>query len=214
MCTEAIAQTGQGDRLNSDADPGFALQEVVVTAQKRAERLQDVPITVEAVSADKVQQLGVTASDDLGNAIPGLMFKKSSAYAAPYLRGIGSVVVAQGDESSVATYVDGVYQVAPSSAMFSLNNIDRIEVLKGPQGTLFGRNANGGVINVITRTPSKDPSVDASFGYGNYDTTDVRFYATGPVGSRAAADLAVYGENQGDGWGRNILLGPEVYKDQ
>jgi iron complex outermembrane receptor protein len=117
----------------------------------------------------------------------------------PFIRGIGTTTGAVGNESSVATYVDGVYIGSINASLFELNNIDHIEVLKGPQGTLFGRNATGGVIQIITRDPSFASSADVHVGYGNYDTTDGSFYGTTRLGETVAADLAAYGKNQANG---------------
>ena len=198
------ASEGKGDRI----------EEIVVTAQKREQRLQDVPITVSAVTADTAQRLGVQGTQDLANAVPGLIFKRASFAAAPSIRGIGSVPIAQGDESTVGIYVDGVLQVSPTVGVFSLNNIERVEVLKGPQGTLFGRNSTGGVINVITKTPSQTTSADATLGYSNFDTWESRFYGTTGLSESTAIDVAMQARHQGEGWGRDRTYDKEVYKDE
>lgn len=194
-------------------EASVGVEEIVVTAQKREQRLQDVPIAITALTAQGVANRGVTNTEDLGNAVPGLVFKRSGTYANPFIRGVGTVTVGQGDESAIAIYVDGVLQVSPNAAIFSLNNIDRIEVLKGPQGTLFGRNATGGVISIVTREPAYDPSLDASISYGNYDTVEGRFYGTTGITDNVAADLAVYASHQGEGWGDDLVRrGDDAYK--
>ena len=208
----SFAQT-EGSKAASDSK-GDRIEEIVVTAQKREQRLQDVPITVSAVTADTAQKLGVQGTQDLANAVPGLIFKRSSFSAAPSIRGIGSIVIAQGDESTVGIYVDGVLQVAPTVGVFSLNNIERVEVLKGPQGTLFGRNSTGGVINVITKTPSHTTSADATLGYANFDTWESRFYATTGLSESTAIDVAIQAKHQGEGWGRDLSYDKDVYKDE
>ena len=208
--------TGVWAQTESDQSARGApqVEEIVVTAQKREQRLQDVPIAITAVSADSAQRRRITAIADLDGSIPALQFKKSGPQASPFIRGVGSTPINAGDESNVAIYVDGVLQASPGSGLFSLNNIERIEVLKGPQGTLFGRNATGGVLNIITRTPGQTPRLEASAGYANYDTVEGTLYASTPISSNAAIDVALFGKHQDDGWGRNIVNGRPAFRDK
>jgi len=111
----------------------------------------------------------------------------------------------------VATYVDGVYIGSVNAALFELNNIDHIEVLKGPQGTLFGRNATGGVIQIITKDPTPTPSADLRAGYGNYSNTVGSFYGTTGLGDTLAVNLAAYGRNQADGFGHDLVTGQSTF---
>ena len=113
-------------------------------------------------------------------------------------------------EQTVAVYVDGVYHASPEAANFSFNNIERVEVLKGPQGTLFGRNTTGGVVQIITRDPSHDPALDMSLGYANYDTVNASLYATTGLTDTIAVDVAATYANQGDGYGRNLVTGEKT----
>jgi iron complex outermembrane receptor protein len=126
------------------------------------------------------------------------------------LRGVGTSSTGAGIENPVALYVDGVYIANPPSAFLSLNNIDRIEVDKGPQGTLFGRNATGGLIQVITRDPQQTFHLDTDLSYGNYDDLISRLYVTGGLTSDLSADVAVRYEHQGDGYGHNFYDDNEV----
>lgn len=158
--------------------------------------------------------MGAGSTNDLNAIVPGLNFSNSSAAATPYLRGVGQSASHAGADSPVAFYVDGVYQPINWANIFSLNNIERLEVLKGPQGTLFGRNSSAGVIQVITRDPSEETSADASLGYGNYDTVEGQFYGTTGIGEGLAVDLAATGYNQGKGWGYDPTLDREVYKSR
>lgn len=185
------------------------LEAVIVTAQRRAENLQDVPISVTTLSASQLEAGGVNAVEDLAVASPGLVMTRQLRGSTPFLRGVGATSVTPGNESPVAQYVDGVYYMATVGNLFSFNNIERIEVLKGPQGTLFGRNATGGLVNVITRDPTVDPAVRASVSYEDYDTTSASLYASGGVGS-VAADIAVLYVDQGEGYGRNLNTGRDV----
>jgi len=188
------------------------VEELVVTAQRRSERLQDVPISVTAVTQSTLEQYGVGGTLDLAQAVPGFMVQQRNVNATPYLRGLGNDNGSPGDEPAVAIYVDGVYRASSSASTFSLNNIERLEVLKGPQGTLFGRNAAAGVINIITRDPKQEVSGKASVGYGNYNTFSADGYVTGGITSNLAADMSVYYKQQFDGWGKNIATGKDAYK--
>jgi iron complex outermembrane receptor protein len=185
------------------------LEEVVVTAQRRAERLQDVPISVTAQSATALESAGVKSTDELSVAVPGLMNARQIRGNTPYIRGVGTQDSSAGNEAAVATYVDGVYFADLNMNIFAFNNLERVEVLKGPQGTLFGRNATGGLINIITRDPKVDPHLDATLGYGSYATTEGSLYATagwGPV----AGDIAINVVKQDDGWGKQPYTGDDV----
>ena len=120
------------------------LEEVVVTARKREERLQDVPVSISAFSSDQLDARGIVDVRDLAQAVPGLQFSDLGGYNLIYLRGIGTDIFIPSAEPSVATYLDGVYFPSGHSIAQSFGAIERIEVLKGPQGTLFGRNSTGG----------------------------------------------------------------------
>ena len=130
------------------------LSEIVVTSQRRAENLQTLPLSVTAATASELLNEGVTDTASLSLAVPGLSYTLGGNSAEPFIRGVGTTIVSVGNEASVATYVDDVYISSINAQLFELANIDRIEVMKGPQGTLFGRNATGGVNQVITRAPS------------------------------------------------------------
>jgi iron complex outermembrane recepter protein len=186
----------------------------VVTAQRRSQNLRDVPITITAVTAETALSSGITTSKDLELITPGLQFQAKVGNANPFLRGVGTSATGAGNEPPVATYIDGVYIPTMPGAMLSLNNIERIEVLKGPQGTLFGRNATGGLIQVITRRPSDVATGDFSIGYASYNTVNAQAYLSGPIASAVNADLALYYNNQADGWGRNIVTGQDINKQR
>ncbi|PZU09081.1 TonB-dependent receptor [Sphingomonas sp.] len=221
----AVAQTGAGQvsaqapslpsrRLVLASDPpqdSERLPDIVVTAQKRSENLQRVPVAVSAFSAKAIETAGITNADQLVSLVPGLQINHGSSNAAPFLRGIGTNSGTIGNEPAVATYVDGVYRPSPAGSVYSFNNLERIEVLKGPQGTLFGRNAAGGVINVVTKDPSVEPYIKASIGYGNFDTLSADAYASTGLAPGIAMDLSVLWSRQGDGWGRNLFTGKDAF---
>lgn len=196
----------------SNASGPVQVEEVIVTAQHRAENLQSVPIAVTAVSASSAEKLGVVNSKDLSNAIPGLQLQQQVNGAVPFLRGVGSTTGAVGNEASVATYVDDVYVSSIVGTLFQFNNVDSIAVLKGPQGTLFGRNATGGVIQVRTRDPSTSgPSADMSVGYANYNTWSGSFYGNVAISDNLAANIALFADDQQDGWGKDLITGEKTF---
>jgi iron complex outermembrane recepter protein len=188
------------------------LEEVLVTAQRRAESSQAIPLTVNSLSREELASAGALNTVSLSLAVPGLMFMQGANTATPFIRGVGTTTSSVGSEGAVSTYVDGVYISSLNATLFELNNVERVEVLKGPQGTLFGRNATGGVVHIITRDPSFTPSADLRVGYGNFDTTSGSFYGTaGLLADTVAVDLAAYGRNQADGWGRDLVTGQPTF---
>ncbi len=195
-----------------DAPAPNEVQDIVVTAQRTSESLQKVPIAVSAISSDQLVARGLTNTASLEGAIPSLTMNKIGTATVAYLRGVGSNATDPANEPSVATYVDGVYNPSPISNLFAFNNIERVEVLKGPQGTLFGRNATGGVIQIVTRDPNQALGMEASLEYGNYKTVSASAYLTGGIAPWLAADLAVTYTNRGDGFGRNLFTGAETFK--
>lgn len=201
--------TGGSGVQTSDAQ----LEEIVVTAQHRSQRLQDVPVAVTSLSATALEQQGVSGTSDLAQAVPSLIFTSQLSAANPYIRGVGSQLFDPVSESPVAVYVDDVYIANPQGNVFSLAGTRQIDVLNGPQGTLFGRNATGGVIQVVTKDPSQNSAVDMSLGYGNYDTVDATFYGTTGLGQNLAADVAVIYHDQNDGYGRNVTLDKDIFKN-
>jgi iron complex outermembrane receptor protein len=188
------------------------LEQVVVTAQRKSELLQEVPLSVNVMMADSLAQKGLATTDDLQAAVPGLEFVSTGGAGTPFLRGVGSNAGNPNDEPSVATYVDGVYIASPYANLMSFNNLERVEVLKGPQGTLFGRNATGGVIQLITRDPSHTASLEVAAGYANYATSSGSIYGTGELTENLAADIAVQVSIQDEGWGYNAVRQEDTYE--
>ena len=189
---------------------GSQLEDIVVTAQKRAENLQDVPISVSAVTASSIAAKGINTLENLSTAMPGITLTRQSSATLIYIRGIGTTGGQAGQEGAVATFVDGVYQPSMSGSTFSLNNIERIEVLKGPQGTLYGRNATGGAVNVITRDPSYTPKAEAGIAVGERDLIESSAYLSSGITDNIAADLSFFYSNTDKGFGRNLTTGKRV----
>jgi iron complex outermembrane receptor protein len=145
-----------------------ALDEVVVTAQKRTERLQDVPISIAALSEADLSRSNVQTTSDLPSVVSGLVWANQGAWVQPNLRGVYTTVAAVGAQAPIAIYLDGVYQPMQAGTIADLADVSRIEVLKGPQGTLFGRNATGGAISIYTLDPSFTTTGKASVSGGFY----------------------------------------------
>ncbi|MGZ8311334.1 MAG: TonB-dependent receptor [Allosphingosinicella sp.] len=191
--------------LAAQAPPGGdAGEEILVTAQRRPERPQDVPISLTAISGEQLELMQVTDMAGLGRVVPSLVMTRTGAFTQPYLRGIGKRSTL-GVENSVASYVDGVYLASSISALLDLHAIDRIEVLNGPQGTLFGRNATGGVVQIVTRDPTPETSGEWRLHTGMDGYVRGDLYLTGGS-DRLAGNLAVSLSGH-DGYGANLFTG-------
>jgi iron complex outermembrane receptor protein len=167
--------------------PVGGLEEIVVTAQKRSENAQTVPIVVTAIGAGDLAAAKIETTQDLQFLAPALVYSSASGYAMPYLRGIGSAFTMPNADASVATYIDGAYVASDQGTIENLLGVQRVEVLEGPQGTLYGRNAIGGAINVITLTPTQTPDGQLTLSTGNY----ARKEASGSISGGVTDDLAV-----------------------
>ena len=206
----SLALVAPGVALAAPADEAVGqVEEIIVTAQKREERALTVPITISTVTERQMEAAGVASASGLATLVPGLQMNRSINSATPFIRGIGNPAGSAGEEGATAFYIDGVYNPNQFANFFEFNNISRIEVLKGPQGTLFGRNSAAGAILVTTKDPRHDFGLDASVGYGNYDTRTAGFYVTGGLTETLAANLAIQGRDQKDGWGRSLTTGED-----
>lgn len=200
---------GQAEASSSAADS----DRIVVTARRRNEFLQDVPIAVSAITGEQARRIGVDGTDALAMTTPTLDYSRQGGFAfIPFLRGVGTSGAGAGFESPVAIYVDDVYYASPNAKLFELENVESVQVLKGPQGTLFGRNATGGVIQITTLQPDSEPAGRLSFGYGSYDTIEGSFYANAGLSDNIAANIAASGSKQSEGFGQSITTGVETQK--
>lgn len=206
--TGALAQVGPAARAQQVDSSSGALEEVVVMAQRRAQSAQDVPIAVAAFSGDEMTKFGLASSADLPSVIPGLSINPTGVRTPIFLRGVGNNGTSTAP--SVLAFVDGIYQPFDNTGA-DYSNVESIEVAKGPQGTLFGRNATGGVIQVTTKNPLDWQGLDAQLGYANYDNYSAKLYGSAKLADSAAADLAGYFDKQDEGWGDNRALGGDVY---
>jgi iron complex outermembrane recepter protein len=211
--TPAFAQSTAAPQPAPAEQPAagaVTVSEVIVTAQRRNENLQKVPLTVQAFSAAQLSEAGITSTVDLARITPGLVFGRGVALGSPFLRGVGTGANGPGVENTVAVYVDGVYYASKSSAITDLENVERVEVLKGPQGTLFGRNASGGLIQIITTDPTSTPELKMKAGYGNFDTATLSGFVNHAITDDLAFNLGASYQDQGQGWGKNLATGHDV----
>ena len=192
------------DETSSVARGGGLVDEIVVSARRREERLQDVPASVASLSAESLEARGVNTTIQLTQVTPGLFMGFTGVFAQPVIRGIGSSSATAGDESNVATYIDGVYVSQMFGTIFKLANIERVEVLKGPQGTLYGRNATGGAISVTTKAPTFDATGDLSLTHGSFNHRQITGYYSAPISGKMAYSIAVIA-SKNSGYVRNIF---------
>jgi iron complex outermembrane receptor protein len=170
---------------------GTELAEITVTATKRSENLQRVPVTVSAVSGDTLSALAIDEQAALPQISPSLSANNGSGFFSPYIRGVGTQYANLGLESSVATYFDDQYVSRPVAGLTSFTDVARIEVLKGPQGTLYGRNSAAGAIRIITNDPTNQFEAKASIGYGAYDRKLLEGMINIPITPVLSARVAV-----------------------
>ena len=180
-----------GAAAAQDQDGPATIDDIIVTAQKREQNLQDVPIVVTSLSAETLQDAGVRDIKDLQILTPGLVVTSNSSEAATTarIRGVGTVGDNPGLESSVGVVIDGVYRSRNSVGFGDLGELERIEVLKGPQGTLFGKNTSAGVINILSAAPSFTPEYNAELNFGNFGAMGVSGSVSGPISDNLAFRL-------------------------
>ena len=210
--TAAGAHGGDGDPAREEEPPAAdAVEEVVVTARRREERVQDVPIPVTALSGG---ELGDRAADDLrdlSRLAPNLSFRNSGSArntAQVFLRGIGQVNWAPTQDPKIGLYVDGVYLGRPQGGVFDFLDIDRVEVLRGPQGTLFGRNTAAGLVHVVSNRPARRREYSLAAGIGNDGGRLARAVLNAPLGDGLAARLA-FQHRSSDGYMENTATGED-----
>ncbi|MEM6775961.1 MAG: TonB-dependent receptor plug domain-containing protein, partial [Pseudomonadota bacterium] len=188
------------------------IEEVVVTAAKREQTLQEVPVAVSVVTSESIEQAQVLDIKDLQTLVPSLRVTQlqGSAQTNFIIRGFGNGANNAGIEPSVGVFIDGVYRSRVGSALADLPKLERVEVLRGPQSTLFGKNASAGVINVVTAKPDLTGFSGSVGGtLGNYNQTIVRGDVTGPIGDNLAFSL--FGSmNERDGYFDNLETGSEL----
>jgi iron complex outermembrane recepter protein len=194
----AVAATPTGD--TAAADSGATLEEVVVTAQKREQRLSDVGMAITAVRGDELVDRGVTSVADLTKFEPSLQFAQSNLGTPIYtIRGVGYFDQSLAAAPTVSVYQDEVAYTYPSLTKGALLDVERVEILKGPQGTLYGQNATGGAINFIAAKPTSTFASGMDISYGRFNDTQISGFISGPLTSTLNARLAASME-EGGAW--------------
>lgn len=175
------------------------VQEIIVTAQKRAESVNTVPMSITAVSGETLKAQGVTSTNDLAKIIPGFTYTQA-AYGSPVysLRGVGFYDYSIGAAPAVSVYVDEAPLPFSTMSRGAAFDLERVEVLKGPQGTLFGSNSTGGAVNYIAAKPTRDFEAGGELSYGSFDDAVESGYLSGPLGDNAAGRIALRHESSGD----------------
>lgn len=204
----AALATGVGAHAQTPAEEPTSLEEIVVTAQRREEKLQDVPISVAAVTGDVLRKQDITNPVDLKYVVPGLNYSPSANVRGEgfSVRGIGTAVFSDSIEQSVGTVVDGVPYARTGQAVADLLDIDRIEVLRGPQGYLFGKNASAGVVSITTKRPTFAPSFDGRVSYGSNEETKFNLVGNLPLGDSLAIRVGA-ASTRADGIVKNVYTG-------
>jgi iron complex outermembrane recepter protein len=204
LATASVAQTATS-----------AIEEIVVTAQKREQSLQDVGIAVTAFSGDQIHNLGLTASTDVVAMTPGLSYTTPQADTSTinfFLRGVGLNDFADANENPVAVYVDDVYRPASGGLSFQLFDLERVEVLRGPQGTLFGRNTTGGLVHFISKKPTDTLDGYIDLGYGRFNEIKAEGALGGPLGEAWSGRLSAAMDKY-DGFTENRYPGAPDYSE-
>ncbi|TQV73440.1 TonB-dependent receptor [Exilibacterium tricleocarpae] len=186
------------------------LEEIIVTAQKRSESLQDVPISVAAVSGERLRDAGLQRFEDVSAYVPNFSVQKDPIGDRINIRGIQSGNQA-GFEQSVATFVDGVYRGRGVQARFAFLDIEMLEVLRGPQGTLFGKNTIGGALNIRSGKPTDEFESEVSLAYNpEFKETEIQAYVSGPLSNTLSGRLAIMSRQMDEGWVDNRGYGEDV----
>ena len=205
--SEAAAQAANANQDTATVD------DIVVTARRRDEQLKDVPIAVSALSAERLEQTGAVNITALQQQTPNAtvqIARGSNSTLISFIRGVGQQDPLWGFEPGVGLYVDDVYVARPQGAVLDIFDVSRIEVLRGPQGTLYGRNTIGGAIKYVTKRLGNDPSLTARAEVGAYNEHNFLLSGSAPVGQTFAIGGAV-ATYQHDGYGKNLNTGQDQY---
>ncbi len=216
-------QQSDDDDTNSDTDTGGesssqndisngtigVLEEVFVTAQKRKESLQKTALSIVAFSSEQLERSSIVDIYDLGIQTPG-MIVNSEIVGKIYIRGIGAENLTIGGDPGVAVHTDGAYIARTSAAIFDLYDVERVEVLRGPQGTLYGRNATGGSINILSKAPTEEFEGSFSAEFGNYEKTRIGGMLSGPLAEDRVLARAAFVKSDRDGFTPNLFTGEDL----
>lgn len=208
--------TAGGIAVAQDDGQDISLEEITVTARRREESLQDVPIAVTAFSAEDLRLRGTQDITELAQVAPSVTLEPSRATnttLTAFIRGVGQQDPLAGFEQGVALYIDDVYMARPQGALLDIYDVERVEILRGPQGTLYGRNAVGGAIKYVTKRLSDEPEYGLRISAGTYSQIDLVGKISYPISDtvRVGATLATFNR---DGFGQNLTTGEEHYNKE
>ena len=196
--------------------PGAAeamLEEIIVTAQKREQNVQSIPIAVTALGEDTLRNANIVTIDDVAKHTPGFTITNYNPVTTqPFIRGVGSDPADAGSDTSVGVFIDGVYAGRAGGYRVDMFDLQRVEVLRGPQGTLFGRNVAGGALNILSNAPGREFGGDLELTAGDYDLLGARGMVTGPLTSSLAGRLA-FSVRQRDGSTKNTVTGRDLHDE-
>ena len=197
----ALASIGVGAQAQAQE-----IEEVTVTAQKREQSVNDVPIAISAYSGNLVEDLGVRSAEDLTKLTPGLEVSTSGGVGTKVwtIRGVGFSDYSTSASSTVGVYVDEVAIPYPVMSTVTFFDVERIEVVKGPQGDLYGRNTTAGQVNIVSRMPTRELAAGVKLGYARYETIDAEGFLSGPFSDRARGRLAFATTQSGEGWQESL----------
>ena len=205
------------ETVEQESDPSeitkSALEVIMVTSERRVESLQDTPMSVTAFSGDMISEGGITSIQDVALLTPNLVIQTFNISEPQlYLRGIGTTNDSAASDPAVAVFIDDVYIGRPSGAAMDLYDLERIEVLRGPQGTLYGRNSAGGALNFFTKKPQQDFEAKVGLTLGNFGLWNARGYINGPITDTISGKLTT-NIRQRDGFAKNVTTGQELEDD-
>jgi len=211
----AVAATIVGAMHVSAAD-GWAIEEVVVTAQKRAQSVNDIGVSASAFGGDDLKRLKVESAIDLGAHTPGLVAVNATSGGTPIfaIRGVGLDDFSANNTSGVGVYTDEVFASAPALLNGQIFDVERVEVLKGPQGTLYGKNTTGGAINFISNKPTEEFEGYIEADYSRWDRVEITSAVSGAINESMRGRIAVNLVDQGEGWQKDVNTGKEYGKDE
>ncbi|MDA5194767.1 TonB-dependent receptor [Govanella unica] len=197
------------------AEPGSfgTLEEIIVTAQKRAENLQTVPVAISAFSETALAKIGAVGIADIAGRTPNfVMNRKNLVEPQFFIRGVGTNTNSAAGDPTVGIFMDEVYVGRASGAAFDFFDLERVEVLRGPQGTLYGRNTSGGAVNIITKKPSDKPYVKLEGTYGNYNTLELKAVGNAPINDKVFVKLSGLHRSH-EGYSTSLINGNDLGKE-
>lgn len=212
LATSVLALSASCEALAQEQpqEPIAELGDIIVTAQKRAENLQRVPLAVSALSGETLQDLNISDITQTATLVPSVNVQQRLSYGVVTIRGVGYDQLTVGSESSVAVHQDGVYIARPTQALAGFYDVERFEISRGPQGTLFGRNSTGGAANIISRKPTAEAEGYINATVGNYSAFSVDGALSGPLIDDTLMARFAFKTDDRDGYGENIFNGQDI----